>query len=91
MLYFSSQEWDRGVWCSDHMYYLYYFFYNRMANVLFYPKSIYSYVFVQFTSEFDMICGVLDAPIHVSTPVGELVIVAHVYRTCPILRMSLQT
>ncbi|WMV50839.1 hypothetical protein MTR67_044224 [Solanum verrucosum] len=32
-----------------------------------------------------MICDVLDAPIHVSTPVGKSVIVTHVYRAGPIL------
>ncbi|WMV18340.1 hypothetical protein MTR67_011725 [Solanum verrucosum] len=38
-----------------------------------------------------MICDILDSPIHVSTPVGELVIVTHVYRACIILFMGFQT
>ena len=46
--------------------------------MLFDPGSTYSYVFVRFSSKFDMIYDVLDTPIHVSIPVGELVIVTHV-------------
>ncbi|WMV24498.1 hypothetical protein MTR67_017883 [Solanum verrucosum] len=61
-----------------------------MANVLFDPSSTYSYVSLQFSSEFNMICDVLDAPISVCSPVGESVIVTHLYRACPILFMDFQ-
>ena len=50
-----------------------------------------SYAFLQFALDFDMISDVLDAPIHVSTLVGESVIVTHIYRICPVLYISFQT
>ena len=40
---------------------------------------------------FDIICDVLDAPIQVSTLVGESFIVIRAYRSCPILFMVYQT
>ena len=46
---------------------------------------------MQFALDFDMISDVLEVPIHVSTLVGESVIVPHIYRICPFLYMSFQT
>ncbi|WMV45799.1 hypothetical protein MTR67_039184 [Solanum verrucosum] len=62
-----------------------------MANVLFDLGSTYSYVSVRFAFEFDMIYDILDAPIRVSTPVGESVVVTHVCHACLILFMCFQT
>ena len=62
-----------------------------MTNVLFDPGSTYSYVSVRFASDFEMLCDTLDDHIRVSTPVGELVIVTHVYRACPIFFMGFHT
>lgn len=48
-------------------------------------------MFVRFASEFEMLCDVLDSPIHVSAPVGESFIVTYVYLAWPILFMGFQT
>ncbi len=59
--------------------------------MLFDPVSTYLYISVRSVSKFDMNCDVLDSPIHVSSPIGESIIVIHVYRACLILFMDFQT
>lgn len=46
---------------------------------------------MSFVSKFDMIFYVLYSPIHVFTPIAELIIVTHVYRANPILFIGFQT
>ena len=65
--------------------------YDWMSNVLFDMVSTYSCLFVIFAYDFERMCDFLDAPIHVSTLVGESIIVTHVYRACPILFMGFHT
>ena len=56
-----------------------------MASILFDPGSTYSYVSVQFVIGLNLVCDVLDCPVYVSTPVGESMVVTHVYRSCSVL------
>lgn len=60
----ETEASDVVITCTIHGF-------DHMDNVLFDPGCIYSYVSVRFASEFDMINDILDAPIHVSSPVGE--------------------
>ncbi|XP_015169874.1 uncharacterized protein [Solanum tuberosum] len=55
---------------------------HRSASLLFDPGSTFSYVSTYFAVEFDMICDSMLVPIHVSTPVGEPLVVDRVYRSC---------
>ena len=64
---------------------------DLIFNVLFYSSSTYSHVSVRFASNFEMLCYVFDAPIRVSTPIRDLVVVTHVYHACPILFMGFHT
>ncbi|WP_368738576.1 hypothetical protein [Corynebacterium parakroppenstedtii] len=57
-------------------------FFHRSVLVLFDPGSTYSYVSSYFSSDFDLLCDCMPIPIHVSTPVGEPLVVDRVYRSC---------
>ncbi|WMV32385.1 hypothetical protein MTR67_025770 [Solanum verrucosum] len=62
--------------------------YHRMTYVLFDPGSTYSYVSVKFALGLNLICDTLDVVIHVSTPIGESVVVTYVYRSFSMGRCS---
>ncbi|XP_055824467.1 uncharacterized protein LOC129892996 [Solanum dulcamara] len=55
---------------------------HRPASVLFDPGSTFSYVSAYFASNFDLTCDRMSVPVHVSTPVGEPLVVDRVYRSC---------
>ena len=55
--------------------------------MLFDLGSTYFYVSISFPSDFEMLCDVLDTSIHISTPVGESIIITRVYRAFLILFM----
>ncbi|XP_070013734.1 uncharacterized protein [Nicotiana sylvestris] len=55
---------------------------HKDASVLFDPCSTYSYVSSYFTRYLDLPHEPLVSPIHVSTPVGDTIIVDRVYRSC---------
>lgn len=48
--------------------------YDHLASILFDLGSIFSYVFVKFVLDLDLICNMLDVPIYVSTVVREFVV-----------------
>nr|XP_016442250.1 PREDICTED: uncharacterized protein LOC107767685 [Nicotiana tabacum] len=49
---------------------------------MFDPDSTYSYMSLYFASCLYMPRGSLDAPVHVSTPIGDSLLVDRVYRSC---------
>ncbi|WMV46385.1 hypothetical protein MTR67_039770 [Solanum verrucosum] len=64
---------------------------HRPATILFDPGSTYSYMSTYFTSSLDILCESLDLPVHVSTPVGDSVVVDQVYRLCIVTLMGYDT
>ncbi|XP_070024610.1 uncharacterized protein, partial [Nicotiana sylvestris] len=61
------------------------------ASVLFDPGSTYSYVSSYFACHLSIPRESLALPVHVSTPVGDIVIVDHVYRSCIVTIRGLET
>ncbi|XP_070056250.1 uncharacterized protein [Nicotiana tomentosiformis] len=55
---------------------------GRDASILFDPRSTYSYVLSLFAHFLDIPRESLGTPFYMSTPVGDSVIVDHIYRSC---------
>ncbi|XP_070024835.1 uncharacterized protein [Nicotiana sylvestris] len=64
---------------------------SRDVAVLFDPASTYSYVSSYFTSYLVIPCDSLSAFVHVSTHIGDVIIVDHVYHLCVVTIGSLET
>ncbi|XP_070048007.1 uncharacterized protein [Nicotiana tomentosiformis] len=64
---------------------------HRDASVLFGPGSTYSYVSSCFAHFLDMPRESLVSSVHVSTPVGDTVIMDRVYRSCAVIIGGLET
>lgn len=57
---------------------------DRIATSLFNPKSTYYYVSTYFVVGLHMICESQDIHVHVSTLVGDFVIVYTIYHSCEV-------
>ncbi|XP_070037244.1 uncharacterized protein [Nicotiana tomentosiformis] len=64
---------------------------SRDASVLFDPGSTYSYVSSYFASYLVVPRDSLSAPVYVSMPVGDDIVVDRVYRSCVVTIGSLET
>ncbi|XP_070036245.1 uncharacterized protein [Nicotiana tomentosiformis] len=64
---------------------------HRDASVLFDPGSTYSYVSSYFASYLVVPCDSLSAYVYVSIPVGDSVVVDHVYRSSVVIIGSPET
>ncbi|XP_070010120.1 uncharacterized protein [Nicotiana sylvestris] len=64
---------------------------HQDAFVLFEPGSTYSYVSSYFSYYLDMPHESLASSIHVSMPVGDTIIVNHVYQSCVVTIWGLET
>ncbi|XP_070039954.1 uncharacterized protein [Nicotiana tomentosiformis] len=64
---------------------------QRGASVLFDPRSTYSYVSSLFAHFLDIPLEFLGAPIYVSTPVGDSIIVDRVYQSCVVTLCGYET
>ncbi|XP_070039369.1 uncharacterized protein [Nicotiana tomentosiformis] len=64
---------------------------HREASVLFDPCSTYSYASSYLAHHSDMPCEPLVSSAHVSTLVGDTIIIEHIYRSCVVTIRSLDT
>ncbi|XP_070014720.1 uncharacterized protein [Nicotiana sylvestris] len=64
---------------------------HRDASVLFDPGYTYSYVSSYFSLYLGVFRDSLSSPIHMSTPMGNSIVVHHVYRSCLIVFGGFET
>ncbi|XP_070028673.1 uncharacterized protein [Nicotiana sylvestris] len=64
---------------------------SRDASVLFDPGSTYSYMSSYFASHLVVSRDSLSVHVYVSTPIGDSIIVDHVYHSCVVTIGSLET
>ncbi|XP_070017561.1 uncharacterized protein [Nicotiana sylvestris] len=64
---------------------------HREASVLFDPGSTYSYVSSYFAPYLGTSRETLSSPVYVSTPVGDSLVVDHVYRSCLVTIRGFET
>ncbi|XP_070022255.1 uncharacterized protein [Nicotiana sylvestris] len=64
---------------------------DKATSVLFDPGSTYSYVSSYFASYLIVPRDSLSVPVYVSTPVGDAIVVDHVYRSCIVVIEGLET
>ncbi|XP_070045746.1 uncharacterized protein [Nicotiana tomentosiformis] len=64
---------------------------GRDASVLFDPGSTYSYVSSPFVHFLDIPRESLDTPVHVSTPVGDYVVVDRIYQSSMVTLSGYET
>ncbi|XP_070036819.1 uncharacterized protein [Nicotiana tomentosiformis] len=65
--------------------------FHRDVAMLFDPSSTYSFMSSYLASCMDMLCGYLDALMHVSTSIGDSIMVDRVYRSCVITICGFET
>lgn len=59
--------------------------------MLFDPGYTYSYESAYFSLNLDLMCDSLDMPIHISTLIGDSVVVVRVYRCCIVTLIEYDT
>lgn len=63
----------------------------RPTSVLFDPNSIYSYVSTLFSPRFHLLYDHMSVLVHVFAPIGDVLVVNQVYRSCLVYLASYDT